>query len=261
MNKQIVLDLKGLNLELLQANMDKEDFPHEYFTAFLRIKNTSGTRKKLAIDMDGTRYISAKNGIDYAYKILPYQFSLSTGDFLPQNSYLDIKIKYKDIQGANNGDRMEIKLKDFAILPLVLLDNQWYWHTDVIEYIGGEFVLRPPISRAEKIMQKKKLKNKIEHFESIDEKFGLTLQNFSFEIIDWNNIKMFCEVIALTDEILEEGFTMNIAIYDNNNDIVYTDSKSVYAEDFKGFDILTFDYIKLDIDIDEISKIRIYPTR
>ena len=52
-----------------------------------------------------------------------------------------------------------------------------------------------------------------------------------------------------------------LSIYDSNNEIVYTDSESKYAEEFKGFEVLTFDYIKLDITIDEISKIRIYPTR
>ena len=105
------------------------------------------------------------------------------------------------------------------------------------------------------------LKSKIEHFEAIEEQFGIILQNFSIKVEDENSLKLFCEVLALNGEIPENDFTINIAIYDSNNEIVYTDSESKYAEEFKGFEVLTFDYIKLDITIDEISKIRIYPTR
>ena len=74
-------------------------------------------------------------------------------------------------------------------------------------------------------------------------------------------MKLFFEILALNSEIPNNDFTINVAIYDNNNEIVYTDSESKCAEDFKGFEVLTFDRIKLDITVDEISKIRIYPTR
>lgn len=74
-------------------------------------------------------------------------------------------------------------------------------------------------------------------------------------------MNVFCEILALNGEMPENDFTINIAIYDNNNDIVYTDYESKYADDFKGFEVLTFDRIRLDITVDEISKIRIYPTR
>lgn len=55
------LDFKGLHLELLQADVDKEDFPRERFRAILRIKNVSESKKKIAIKEDGTKYISKKN--------------------------------------------------------------------------------------------------------------------------------------------------------------------------------------------------------
>ena len=46
MEIQKELDFKGLRLELLQADIDKEDFPRERFRAILRIKNVSETKKK-----------------------------------------------------------------------------------------------------------------------------------------------------------------------------------------------------------------------
>ena len=82
MEIQKVLDFKGLRLELLQADVDKEDFPRERFTAILRIKNVSESKKKIAIKEDGTKYISRISGLEYAYQIIPYQFALSDGTFI-----------------------------------------------------------------------------------------------------------------------------------------------------------------------------------
>ena len=60
MEIQKELDFKGLRLELLQADIDKEDFPRERFRAILRIKNVSETKKKISIKEDSTKYISRK---------------------------------------------------------------------------------------------------------------------------------------------------------------------------------------------------------
>ena len=67
------LDFKGLRLKLLQADIDKEDFPRERFRAVLRIINISETKKRIAIKEDGTKYISRNSGLEYAYQIIPYQ--------------------------------------------------------------------------------------------------------------------------------------------------------------------------------------------
>ena len=151
-----------------------------------------------------------------------------------------------DITGAYNGDRIELIVNDGKFATLRLLRERGQW--TIVESI-------------ERSTYNRDLKSKIEHFEAIEEQFGITLQNFSVKVEDENSLKLFCEVLAINGEIPENDFTINIAIYDNNNDIVYTDSETKYAEEFKGFEVLTFDYIKLDITVDEISKIRIYPTR
>ena len=257
MNLQKELEFKGLHLELLLAEVDKEDFPRERFRAILRIKNTNDNKKKVAIKQDGTKYISKEHGIEYPYLIKPYQFAISNGTFIDPESFVDVTMQFDVVKEAHNGDRMEIELTDIAHLPLVLCDNQWYWCIDEIEYIRTESGL----SREEKKLLKKQLKSKIEHFESIDEKFGLSLQNFSFEIVDWNTLQVFCEVLALNGDISEEDFNIEMAIYDADNDIVCLKSISKYGNDFKGFEVFGFGPIQLDFPIDEISKIRIYPTR
>ena len=261
MEMQKELDFKGLRFEVLQADIDKEDFPRERFRAILRIKNVSESKKIIAIKEDCTKYISKKTGLEYAYQIIPYQFALSDGSFINPDSFVDIKIRFDIVKESHSGDRMELELRDLAIIPLVLIDNQWYWCTNEIEYIGSESTLRKIMTREEKKLLKKQLKSKIEHFESIDEKFGLSLQNFSFEIADWNTLQIFCEVLALNGEIPEDDFNIEMAIYDTDSDIACLKSIAKYGNDFKGFEVFGFGPIKLDFPIDEISKIRIYPTR
>lgn len=205
------------------------------FELHLRISNYNDHKKKIKVDI---KYISEKHGLKTRGGIF--------GEFIPDNSFVDLNVGLDDITGACNGDRMELIVNDGKFATLRLLRERGQW--TIVESI-------------ERSTYNRDLKSKIEHFEAIEEQFGIILQNFSIKVEDENSLKLFCEVLALNGEIPENDFTINIAIYDSNNEIVYTDSESKYAEEFKGFEVLTFDYIKLDITIDEISKIRIYPTR
>ena len=223
----------GVSFEILKEEyVGGNIFP---FELNLRISNFNDHKKKIKVDI---KYISVKHGLKKRGGIF--------GEFIPDNSFVDVNIGFDDITGAFNGDRIELLVNDgkFASLRLIREKNQWM----IVESVERNTVNR-------------ELKSKIEHFEAIEEQFGITLQNFSVKVEDENSLKLFCEVLALNGEIPENDFTINIAIYDTNNEIVYTDRESKYAEEFKGFEVLTFDYIKLDITVDEISKIRIYPTR
>ena len=213
----------GISLEIIKEDyIDGLSFP---FRLYLRISNYNDHKKKIRVDI---KYISTKH------------------EFIPDNSFVDLDIGFEDITAAFNGDRIELDLNEGKFASLRLLRER------------GQWII---VESTERSTYNRELKSKIEHFEAIEEQFGITLQSFSVKVEDENSLKLFCEVLALNGEIPENDFTINIAIYDNNNDIVYTNSESKYAEDFKGFEVLTFDYIKLDITVDEISKIRIYPTR
>lgn len=227
----------GVSFEIL-----KEEYREGYsnpFTLQLRISNFNDKKKKIGIEM---KYIS----IDYGLKDGSLWDFGHHERFLEDNSFVDVDVSFADIRNAKDGDRIEMLVNEgkFATLRLIREKGQW----SIVESI-------------ERNTYSRQLKSKIEHFEAIEEQFGITLQNFSVKVEDENSLKLFCEVLALSGEIPENDFTINIAIYDSNNEIVYTDSESKYAEEFKGFEVLTFDCIKLDITIDEISKIRIYPTR
>ena len=77
------------------------------------------------------------------------------------------------------------------------------------------------------------------------------------------------DVLALNGEVPQKGFNVEVAIYDSENSIIYQTSLSIiyqtslskYDGEFKGFEVFNFGTIRLDIPVDEISIIRIYPTR
>ena len=190
------------------------------------------------------RYISIEEGLLDTYGSI--DILGGNGSFLQPNSFVKAAMDFEKLTKLHNQDRIELDINEGAIASLLLVreNGQWYIKQQKETYIVNN-----------------DLKKKIEQFEAIEEQLGITLQNFSVKVEDENSMKVFCEVLALNGEIPENDFTINIAIYDNNNEIVYTDSESKYAEDFKGFEVLTFDRIRLDITVDEISKIRIYPTR
>jgi len=223
--------LNGISFDII-----REEYHEGYscpFWLILRVTNFNNHKKEIDVRIN---YISIKHGLK----------KFSEREFIPDNSFVDLRFLYEDITAACEGDRIEMEINKgkIASLRLVRERNQWM----VVESI-------------ERSTFNRDLKNKIEHFETIEEQLGIILQNFSVKVEDENSMKIFCEVLALNGELPKEDFTINVAIYDNNNDIVYTDSESKYADDFKGFEVLTFDHIRLDISIDEISKIRIYPTR
>ena len=96
---------------------------------------------------------------------------------------------YDDITAAYDGDRIELDINEgkFASLRLIRERGQWW----IVE-------------STERSTYNRELKSKIEHFESIEEQFGITLQNFSVKVEDENSLKLFCEVLALNGEVPEK---------------------------------------------------------
>lgn len=224
--------INGISFEIIKENY-RHGFSYPFVLTF-RISNFNDHKKKIGLEV---RYISQKYGLKVCRE---------SANFIPDNSFVDVDLLFEDITCTCNGDRIELLINEgkFASLKLAKEQNQWM----VVE-------------STERSTYNRDLKKKIEHFEAIEEQFGITLQSFSVKVEDENSMKLFCEVLALNGELPKEDFDINVAIYDNNNDIVYTDHEYKNAEDYKGFEVITFGYIRLDITVDEISKIRIYPTR
>lgn len=233
LNMELLKDksFNGISFEII-----REEYHEGYsspFWLFLRVMNFTDHKKKIDIGMN---YISIKHGLKKSW----------AQEFIPDNSFVDLTFRYDDITAAYEGDRIEMEINNgkFASLRLIRERDNWM----VVESI-------------ERSTYNRELKNRIEHFEAIDEQFGITLQNFSVKVEDDNSLNLFCEVLALNGEVPQEGFNVEVAIYDSDNSIIYQTSISKYDGDFKGFEVFHFGTISLDIPVNEISKIRIYPTR
>lgn len=225
----------GVSFEIL-----KEEYREGYsnpFTLQLRISNFNDKKKKIGVKM---KYIS----IEYGLKDGSLWDFGNNERFLEDNSFVDVDVSFADIRKAKDGDRIEMLVNEgkFATLRLIREKGQW----SIVESI-------------ERNTYSRQLKSKIEHFEAIEEQFGITLQNFSVKVEDEKSLDLYCEVLALDGKVEKSDFTIEAAIYDSENEIVYHTSLS--SSDFKGFEVYHFGKIYLDITVDEISKIRIYPIR
>ena len=222
----------GISFEIIKEEYDDE-YSYPLFRLFLRVTNFTDHKKKNDVRMN---YISITRGLKKCWN----------QECIPDNSFADLKFSYEEIITAYDGDRIEMEINDgkFASLRLIREKGNWM----VVESI-------------ERSTYNRELKNRIEHFEAIDEQFGITLQNFSVKVEDENSLNLFCEVLALNGEVPQKGFNVEVAIYDSDNSIIYQTSISKYDGDFKGFEVFNFGTITLDISVNEISKIRFYPTR
>ncbi len=230
----------GLCLEIIREGY--KDMLSERFYYALRISNKNDKKKKVAIE---TKYISVEHGLVECYHTSP-SFR-GNGQFIQSNSFVDIEVFFDErIKQAHDGDRIELDINEGRIASLLLIREVGDW------YVTQE-QNRSNIN--------KDLKKLIEHFEGIEEKFGLVLQNFSAKVEDEFTLQLFCEVLALNGEISEEGFNVEVAIYDLDNNIVCFKTIKRYDGDFQGFEVFSYGPIKLDIPVDEIGKIRFYPTR
>lgn len=207
----------------------------------LRIINNG---KDIKTSVCGSRYISTKKGILLLERCYPFDMNYSDGIIILENSFLDTELDFQLENGnISNGDRLELKISNIADLMLLRQNNSW-------------FVLEEHSKEKTKI----ELDSKIEHYEAVEEKIGISLQNFSVNIINNNTIRLFCEVFSDTKGP-KCSFAVEVAIYDKNSKIVSFSNIKKIKEDFLGFEVFSFSNMSLPISIYEIGKIIFYPTK
>lgn len=238
-------------MELLKATQFKGisfDIIHEVmkngtFYLIMRMTNHNEKKKNLKLKL---KYISKTCGlIDSYIETLDFQYP---GTFLQPDAFVDLVIRLRSeaIKHTEDGDRIELEVNDGKVASLLLLKQSDQWNI---------------MESKELAVINNDLKKLIEHFEGIEEKFGIVLQNFSVQVVSEYAVKLFCEVLALNGEIPEEGFNVEVAIYDKDNNILSLNSIGKSDGDFKGFEVFGFGEITLRVPVDEIGKIRFYPTR
>ncbi|WP_024990193.1 hypothetical protein [Segatella albensis] len=227
----------GISLEIINDGYIKSD---SYYSIIIKVTNHNDKKKKVQLE---ARYVSVEEGLLDTYGNIDM---LGSGRFLQPQSFVNVAMDYKELKSLHDKDRIELDINEGTIASLLLIREHGQW------WIAES---------KERSTYNRNIKSKIEHFEAIEEQFGITLQNFSVKVEDENSLKLFCEVLALNGEVPQKGFNVEVAIYDSDNSIIYQTSISKYDGDFKGFDVFNFGTIRLDIPVDEISKIRFYPTR
>ena len=103
----------------------------------------------------------------------------------------------------------------------------------------------------------KLLKKKVERIEAFENKKGIRFENISFIIHDDTRFSVMLDVFLNGKDQLEENIDVKCICYDGDNDVVATNSRTIYAEDYMGYTTLEI-YIN-ETDINVIEKIRIYP--
>ena len=229
-------DFNGLFFDIQKESVEGGDF-----VIYMRVTNLNDKKKKISIK---TKYTSVEYGYVEPNRTDPVD--IGYGMFLLPDSFVNARIIFystaHDIKRSHDGDRMELKINDGNLASLLLIRDKGAWYILDSKGRGNSDV---------------NLKNRIEHFESIEEQCGIMLQNFSVRIVDENSINLFFEVMSLSGKAIKGYLKIEVAIYDLENNIVFHGSLS--SSNFKGFEVYNFSTIKLDIPVDEIGKIRIYP--
>lgn len=200
--------------------------------------------KRIHTTLFGSRYISISQGVLQIDRITPSDLEYeSLGQDIPEGSFLNIEMffEFKNIQ---DGDRIELKLQNIGEVTIIRNCNEWY----IYDY-------------CEKSQLEDKINSVIEHFEAIEEKFGITLQNFSVVIKGEKEIDLFCEVLSLSEKAPYYSFAIEVGIYDKMNKIICSGSIRKEKSDFMGFEVFSYAPIYLPKPITEIGRIVFYPTK
>ena len=235
MQKLIDTIIKGFSISIKNIKLSDE----KNLIFVVRFFNTRDVCQKLAIE--GSRMISRNTGVLYPERITPFEVGYnSSGIELLPNSFVDANIKFAT-EKLLSGDKIELCLYKKAKLLIEYTDGDWYVN-DCNELVEGTNLI-----------------TRIEHFEVLEDKIGIILQNFSIRIGD-GYISAYCEVLS-NGEGPKCDFSVEVAVYDKNNQIVAFGSIHKNKDDFMGFEVFSFSSLSVDIPLNEISKIVFYPTK
>lgn len=102
--------------------------------------------------------------------------------------------------------------------------------------------------------------NKIERLEAFEERFEISMQNFS--IVNDSLFVIYCEVHPIKGTSIKEDFELQCVVYDLDGLILQTTRYRLRSNDFFGFEVANFTFYNDLIELyPQISKIRIYPKK
>lgn len=169
LNMELLKDklFNGISLDIINDGYIKSK---SYYSIIVRVTNHSDHKKKVQLK---ARYISIEEGLLNTYGSI--DILGGSGTFLRPQSFVNVAMDFEKLKRLHNQDRIELDINEGSIASLLLIREREQWWI---------------VESKERSTYNKNLKSKIEHFEAIEENFGIILQNFSVKVDDENSLKL-----------------------------------------------------------------------
>lgn len=250
------LEIGGLYFEIIEDKLPENGTNK----VIVRIANKTDCNKSILLAKD-PMLISSKYGMkEYSY-CAPDELTLRIEYNIYPESFFDACIEFNSdvCDSFYDGDKLLLDIKDICNLCLQRENSEWFFTEVENKQISKGTSL---VSKTESLESREDaLLNKVECLEFLEESIGISIQNVSINIIEDNLIDLFFEVLATDDKCKADGFAIEYGVYDKKNKIRKSSIIRRYPDDFIGFEIFSFRKNIIPITIEEIGKIRIYPTK
>lgn len=241
--KDIIVD--KLSFEVIKdGGYSKKNY--ESYTVILKVTNHSAFEKEFNIKI---RYTSILFGLmvdDYKESDNINMTYVRYSTFkIKAGSFGFLEIRFDEIKEVCDGDRMELEISGKTKLLLVRNNGEWFVFDK--ETKSSVFLTHP------------ELESQIEHFVAIEDRMGITIQNFCVRYSNDGTLYIDFEVLATTDDYYKKSFCIYSVIYDKVNNIVSMENVFTGNEGFKGYGKYSSIFYNFDFPISEIGFIRVFP--
>lgn len=218
---------------------------YESFTVMLKVSNHGDTEAEFKLRV---RYTSVLFGLMVDnYMDSENMTSVMYSTFkISASSFGVLRIRFDEITEVCDGDRMEFEIDERTKLLLFRKHGEW-------------FVLDKRIQNPLDFSEHPELDSRIEHFESIEDRMGIAIQNFSIKDCNDDTLYIDFEMLATNDDYYRNPFFIYAIIYDRNNNIIRMGRDFTGNDGFKGYGKFSVIFRNFIFAIPEIGLIRIYP--
>ena len=105
------------------------------------------------------------------------------------------------------------------------------------------------------------IKKLIQQFEVIENRLGISLQEFNVKVKNYTEIELSCKIQDISRKVHVKYFSIEVGIYDKKNKIVYYTNIRKDKTYLLNSENINIDSIYLPIPVTSIGKIIIYPTK
>ena len=213
-------------------------------TEYIIINIHNKSKTNISTTLNGSRYISVRNGILGLYSTEPSEFCYSSGVRIKSGASVNIKMFFPNLDNYIDGDRIELKVKDFVNCILIREKGEWFFFKNISNLHIEE-----------------NIKKLIQQFEVIENRLGISLQEFNVKVKNYTEIELSCKIQDISRKVHVKYFSIEVGIYDKKNKIVYYTNIRKDKTYLLNSENINIDSIYLPIPVTSIGKIIIYPTK